>query len=66
MIKSLGLIGTLALLLVSGGIFAHNLDFLHNPFPWMPGLLYEFLLGLVVGLVVLLLVMIGKKLFLRS
>ncbi len=64
-IKALGVIGTLALLLVSGGIFAHNLDFLHNPFPWMPGLLYEFVLGLVVGLVVLGLAMLVKKLFRR-
>lgn len=55
------MIGTLALLLVSGGIFAHNLDFLHNPFSWMPGLVYEFVLGLVVGLGVLLLLKLVKK-----
>ena len=60
-IKSLSVIGTLALLLVSGGIFAHNLDFLHNPFSWMPGLVYEFVLGLVVGLGVLLLLKLVKK-----
>ncbi|GGD50581.1 DUF808 domain-containing protein [Muriicola marianensis] len=65
-IKALGVIGTLALLLVSGGIFAHNLDFLHNPFPWLPGLLYEFLLGLLAGLLVLVLVKAGKRLSKRS
>ncbi len=61
-IKALGVIGTLALLLVSGGIFAHNLDFLHNPFPWLPGLVYEFVLGLLSGLAVLVLVKVTKKL----
>ena len=57
------MIGTLALLLVSGGIFAHNLDFLHNQFPAIPNLLYEFVLGLLIGFLVLLVYKGGKKLF---
>src|SRR5690606_2552138 len=32
-IKSLTVIGTIALLLVAGGIFVHNLDFFHNLLP---------------------------------
>ncbi|NNK10060.1 MAG: DUF808 family protein, partial [Flavobacteriaceae bacterium] len=65
-IKSLSVIGTLALLLVSGGIFAHNLDVLHNPISALPDLLYEFVLGLLIGFVVLLLFKGGKKLFKKS
>ncbi len=49
-IKALSVIGTLALLLVSGGIFKHNIHFLHDLWPQVPGILTEFLLGLVVGL----------------
>ena len=52
-IKTLTVIGTIALLLVSGGIFAHNLDFLHGLLPSIPSFITEFLIGLVVGIVVL-------------
>lgn len=52
-IKSLSVIGTIALLLVSGGIFVHNIHFLHGLFENIPGIIVEFLIGLVVGLVVL-------------
>ena len=65
-IKALGVIGTLALLLVAGGIFAHSLSFLHNPFDWLPDLLYEFVLGLLFGMVVLIFVEAGKRLFKRT
>lgn len=62
-IKSLSVIGTIALLLVSGGIFVHNVPFLHHIFPSIPSILVEFVIGLVVGFVVLLLVNGVKKLF---
>ncbi len=65
-IKSLSVIGTIALLLVSGGIFVHNLDFLHNIFPSIPGLLVEFGVGLLAGAVVLLVVKGVKKVFRRT
>jgi len=58
-IKSLTVIGTIALLLVSGGIFAHNIDFLHGIFESLPAILVEFLIGLVVGFLVLLIVKAG-------
>jgi predicted DNA repair protein MutK len=64
-IKSLSVIGTIALLLVSGGIFAHNLSFLHNPFSVVPDLIYEFVLGLVAGFLSLLVVQGFKKLLNR-
>lgn len=60
-IKSLSVIGTIALLLVSGGIFVHNLHFLHGLFPNLPGILVEFCLGLIVGAGVLLIINTGKK-----
>ena len=48
-IKSLSVIGTIALLLVAGGIFSHNITFLHDLFPAFPSLLVEFIIGLIVG-----------------
>ncbi|WP_192346322.1 DUF808 domain-containing protein [Algoriphagus sp. Y33] len=62
-IKAMGLIGTIALLLVSGGIFVHNLDFFHHLFPSFPAIITELLVGLVVGFIVFLIVELGKKLF---
>ncbi|RRQ48362.1 DUF808 domain-containing protein [Maribacter algicola] len=62
-IKSLAVIGTIALLLVSGGIFVHNVPFLHDVLPNVPSILVEFAIGLVVGFVVLLLVKGIKKIF---
>jgi predicted DNA repair protein MutK len=69
-IKSLTVIGTIALLLVSGGIFAHNVDFLHGLFSAIPSILTEFFLGLGVGIVVLVVVnlvlKVKKRLFPKS
>ncbi|MUH38235.1 DUF808 domain-containing protein [Zobellia amurskyensis] len=53
-IKSLSVIGTIALLLVAGGIFAHNIHFFHDLLPQLPSIVKEFLVGLGVGFVVLL------------
>lgn len=55
-IKSLSVIGTIALLLVSGGIFVHNIHFLHGLFENIPGIIVEFITGLLVGFIVLLIV----------
>ena len=62
-VKGLSIIGTLALLLVSGGIFVHSLPFMHHleeQLP-IPGMLFEFLSGLIVGAVVLLIILGGKR-----
>ncbi|MGV8813776.1 MAG: DUF808 domain-containing protein [Gelidibacter sp.] len=53
-IKSLGVIGTIALLLVAGGIFIHNLDFLHHFLETWPSLIREFIVGVAFGFVALL------------
>jgi predicted DNA repair protein MutK len=62
-IKSLAVIGTIALLLVAGGIFVHNIDFLHHLFPQLPSIIKEFSFGLVIGLIVLGIVNLFKKMF---
>ncbi|NJY62879.1 DUF808 domain-containing protein [Salinimicrobium sp. CDJ15-81-2] len=64
-IKSLSVIGTLALLLVSGGIFVHNLHFVHELVEHLPipGIIAEFIVGLIVGIIVLLFIMLLSKIW---
>ena len=52
-IKLLTVIGTLAMLLVAGGIFVHNVHPLHDALHFMPSLLAELSVGLVIGGLVL-------------
>lgn len=52
-IKSLSVIGTIALLLVAGGIFIHNIDYLHHFLESWPGFIRDFLAGLAVGVLAL-------------
>lgn len=52
LIKILGVVGTIALLLVSGGIFHHQLLFLHHYLPQVSELLNNLLLGSIGGLLV--------------
>ena len=61
-IQGLSIVGTLALLLVSGGIFNHNIEFFHHLLPSLPTLLKDFIFGLVIGFVALLLLKLIKKL----
>ncbi|MGM0945933.1 MAG: DUF808 domain-containing protein [Bacteroidota bacterium] len=65
-IRLLAVVGTLALLLVSGGIFAHNIDFFHRILESWPALIKEFLIGLVVGFFVMIPVMIIKSLWRKT
>lgn len=55
-IKALAVIGTVAMLLVGGGMFVHNLEFVHHWFEHWPIVAAELLCGLVVGAVVFALV----------
>lgn len=66
LIRSLAFIGTIALLLVSGGIFAHNIEFFHHLLPTWPSIIKEFLIGLVVGIAVMIPVLIFKKIRKKS
>jgi len=49
-IRILSVVGTLALLLVAGGIFVHNIPYLHKLLPDLAAPIKEFGVGLVVGL----------------
>lgn len=60
-IKALGIIGTIALVLVAGGIFAHNTHQVHDFFHAWPSTLRDAVVGLVVGFVVFELVSAFKK-----
>ena len=62
-IKSLSVIGTIALILVAGGIFAHNIDYFHNILNGFPSIAKEALIGLVVGLASVPVVNLVMKLF---
>lgn len=59
-IRSLSVIGTIALVLVSGGIFVHNVDLFHNFLPSLPSLISESIMGLIIG-VILFCVVLGLK-----
>jgi len=60
-IKSLSVIGTIALLLVSGGIFIHNMAYFHHFLESLPGFLRDFIVGGGAGIAVLLLVKLCKR-----
>ena len=64
-IKGLSFIGTIALLLVSGGIFNHNLEFMHHLFEGAPTLIKDFIVGLVTGSIAVLILRLLKKGFSR-
>ncbi len=51
-IKVLTVVGTIALFLVSGGIFVHNIDFFHHIIPSsIPSIIMEFFIGVIIGLI---------------
>jgi len=52
-IKILAVVGTLAMLLVAGGIYVHHVPQIHEWLHSLPGLLAEFITGLIVGILVL-------------
>lgn len=59
-IKVFAVVGTIALLLVSGGIFVHKIEFLHHLFPKWPDIIKEFTFGVIGGIVVLAFVSFAK------
>lgn len=60
-IKMLSVVGTIALLMVAGGIFLHNIPFVHHLFEKFPEFLSSIIIGLVVGLIVFLLIGLVQK-----
>lgn len=65
-IKTLAIVGTVALLLVSGGIFNHNIEYFHHLLPQVNGTVKEFVLGLTIGIIAVLIVYLFKKIFKKS
>jgi predicted DNA repair protein MutK len=53
-IRILGIIGTIAMLLVGGGMFVHNIGWIHDLFHGFPSIAAELLTGLIVGSTVVL------------
>lgn len=62
-VRILTVVGTFAMILVAGGIFVHNIHFIHDLVHGIPSMLGEFLVGLVIGIAVLPVILMGKKLF---
>lgn len=65
-IKALAFIGTIALLLVSGGIFTHKIHFIHDLVKPLPSLLGDFLVGLVAGFIALGFYKLFKHFFIKK
>jgi predicted DNA repair protein MutK len=59
-IRILSVVGTIALILVSGGIFVHNIEFLHHLWPNLHSTIKELVMGLAAGLVAVGIVKTGK------
>lgn len=51
-IRLLGIIGTVAMLLVGGGMYVHNIDAIHHALHFLPAIVGELLVGLVIGAVI--------------
>lgn len=50
-IKALTVIGTIAMLLVAGGIFSHNVDLIHDMVHVIPLILGDLIIGFIVGVI---------------
>ncbi|WP_457639665.1 DUF808 domain-containing protein [Persephonella sp.] len=62
-IKGLSVIGTIAMLAVGGGIFAHNVEYIHHLAEKLPPFIGEIGIGLVIGLLALALLKPVKMVF---
>lgn len=60
-IRILAVVGIIALILVSGGIFVHNIAYFHHILPNMPSIIKEALFGLAAGLLAVLILTGAKK-----
>ena len=61
LIKLLAVIGTIAMLLVGGGMFVHNIQEIHDFLHGLPSIVSELLVGLIVGFLTFLMVEGIKK-----
>ena len=65
-VRILGVVGTLAMLLVGGGIFVHNIHYIHDLVHGIPAVLAEFGVGLIVGIVAFSVYKLGAIFFKKS
>ena len=61
LIQLLAVVGTLAMLLVGGGMFVHNVEKIHDFFHNIPMVVSELIMGIIVGLITFLIVEAVKK-----
>ncbi|KYG83191.1 hypothetical protein AWW67_07155 [Roseivirga seohaensis] len=66
LIRVLTVVGTIAMILVAGGIYVHNIHFIHELIHAIPGILGEFIVGLIVGIIALTLFKGLSKVFKRG
>jgi predicted DNA repair protein MutK len=60
LIQLIAIIGTLAMLLVGGGLFVHNISAVHDLFHGIPSVISELIMGLLVGFISSLFFKIGS------
>lgn len=65
-IRLLNIVGTIALILVAGGIFTHNIHYLHELWPQVPSILKDVIFGLAAGLIAVGVVTLIKKIAFSS
>ncbi|MBN2816222.1 MAG: DUF808 domain-containing protein [Campylobacterales bacterium] len=61
LIRILTFVGTVAMLLVAGGIFTHNIHTLHEILPTLPSIVLDLFVGIIIGYIALLV----QKLFIK-
>ena len=62
LIQLLAVVGTIAMLLVGGGMFVHNIQEIHDLLHALPIIIAELLMGLIVGFIAFLMIEAFKKL----
>ncbi|MEJ5104678.1 MULTISPECIES: DUF808 family protein [Chryseobacterium] len=62
-IKILGVVGTIALVMVAGEIFLHRIEFFHGLLPAWPDVLKKLMLGIVGGLAAVAVFTLGKGMY---
>ncbi|MGB4080786.1 MAG: DUF808 family protein [Bacteroidia bacterium] len=60
-IKTLNVVGTIALILVSGGIFTHNIEIIHQLTVPIPKLTGDFIIGFITGIIAFTIISIFNK-----
>ncbi len=65
-IRGISIIGTIALLLVSGGIFSHYIPWIHEKVHNLPNILGDLIVGIAIGFAVLLPVILFKGIFKKA